>query len=312
MLTVDDSDHATAPRTSRYRPGTQGRTAVTVGLLLAAGAAFSYGVGSVMQAIGASRTAAAVVLDPRLLARLAGQFPYVAGLGLDAVGFVFQVLALRTLPLFLVQSVVAASVGVTAVVATVVLRTRLRRAEAVALLTLLLGLVLLAIAAEPGRATALSRAESWLLLASVGVLALAATIVARWPRRSAVGLAALAGAGFGGVGIVGRALPVPKPLWQVVGEPAGWALAAFGVLAVLLFATALQRGTVTVVSAVMVAVETVVPAIVGLGVLGDATRPGIGAPLAAGGFAITLIAAVALAPYAEPTAPSVHRTASTE
>ncbi|HSP39587.1 MAG TPA: hypothetical protein VLR26_17755 [Frankiaceae bacterium] len=283
---------------------------MTIGLLLAAGAAFCYGVGSVLQAVAARRTDAVAVLDPRLLFRLAGQLSYIAGLGLDALGFVFDMLALRTLPLFLVQSVIAGSIGVTAIFAAFVLHTRLRRAEVVALLVLLLGLTLLAVAAEPGQATALSRAGSWLLLASAGVLAGAAAVVARWPRRAAVGLAALAGAGFGGVGIAGRALPVPKPFWQVVGEPAAWALAAFGVLAILLFATALQRGAVTAVSAVMLAVETVVPAIVGLVALGDATRPGIGAPLAVSGFAITLTAAIVLAPYAEPIAPSGHPSAT--
>ncbi|MFL6112502.1 MAG: hypothetical protein ACJ786_14275, partial [Catenulispora sp.] len=110
-------------------------------MLLAAGAACCYGVGSVLQAVAANRTAAVEVLDPRLLVRLAGQLSYLAGLGLDALGFVLDLLALRTLPLFLVQSVIAGSVGVTAIFAAVVLHIRLRRAEVVALLTLLVGLV---------------------------------------------------------------------------------------------------------------------------------------------------------------------------
>lgn len=273
---------------------------VTIGLLWAAGAALCYGLASVLQAVSAGRTAAATGLDPRLLVRLTRQLPYVAGLGLDAVGFGFDVLALRTLPLFFVQSVVAGSVGVTAVTATFVFGTRLRRGEAVALAALMAGLVLLSVAAEPGHATPLSRLGSWLLLGSAGVLAVTAAVVARWRQGSAVALAVFAGAGFAGVGIAARGLPTPRPLWHVLAEPAAWALIAFGGLAILLFATALQRGTVTVVSAVMFAVETVVPAVVGLACLGDATRPVIGPPVAAAGFLLTLAAAVALVPYAEP------------
>jgi drug/metabolite transporter (DMT)-like permease len=275
---------------------------VTVGLLWAAGAALCYGFASVLQAVSAARTTAATGLDPRLLLRLTRQLPYVAGLGQDAVGFGFNVLALRTLPLFFVQSVVAGSVGVTAVTATFVFGTRLRRGEVVALGALVVGLVLLSVAAEPGAATPLSRVGSWLLLGSAGLVAVAAAVVARWRQGTAVALAVLAGAGFAGVGIAARGLPTPRPLWHVVAEPAAWALIAFGALAMLLFATALQRGPVTVVSAVMFAVETVVPAVVGLIFLGDATRPVIGPPVAAAGFTLTLAAAVALTPYAEPGA----------
>ena len=69
--------------------------------------------------------------------------------------------------------------------------------------------------------------------------------------------------------------------------------------ALLLFGTALQRGSVTTASAVMFVVETVVPAAVGLALLGDRTRPGF-APVAAAGFALTLACAVLLARFADP------------
>jgi drug/metabolite transporter (DMT)-like permease len=279
---------------------------VTAGLLCAAGAALCYGVASVLQALSAARAAAAAGLDPRLLVRLARQLPYVAGLALDAAGFALAVLALRTLPLFLVQSVVAGSVGVTAVTGSLFLGSRLRRGESIALAALMCGLVLLAVAARPGHATPLSRWASWLLVGSAGVLAVIAAVVARWRRGTAVALAALAGAGFAGVGIAARGLPTPRPFWHVVEQPAAWALVAFGGLAILLFATALQRGAVTAVSAVMFAVETIVPAVVGLAWLGDATRPGIGPPMAVAGFALALAAAVALAPYAEPQLPELR------
>lgn len=272
------------------------------GLLWAAGAALCYGFASVLQAVSAARTRAATSLDPRLIVRLARQGPYVAGLALDAAGFAFDVLALRTLPLFLVQSVVAGSVGVTAVTARLVFGSRLRRRAVAALVALVGGLVLLSVAAEPGRAAPLSQVGSWLLLGSAGVLAGAAVAVARWWQATPVTLAVLAGAGFAGVAVAARVLPAPRPLGHVFGEPAAWALVVFGGVAILLFASALQRGTVTAVSAVMFAVETVVPAVVGLTWLGDAVRPVMGPPLATAGFLVTLGSAVILAPHAEPGA----------
>lgn len=275
---------------------------MTLGLLAAVAAAACYGVGSVLQAVAARRTSPGDRLDPRLLVRLAGQLPYVAGLGLDLVGFVLEVVALHSLPLFLVQSVIASSVGVTAVVAVRVLGLRLRRPELVALATLVAGLVLLAGGAQPGHADALSKGGQWLLLGSVALVAVAAPGAARLRgQRAVVTLAALAGASFGGVGISARGLGVPHPLWQVLTLPTVWALAAFGILGTLLFATALQRGSVTVASAVMFAVETVLPSVVGFSVLGDAVRPGAGVFAAAAGFVLTLGGAIALAPYAAPS-----------
>jgi drug/metabolite transporter (DMT)-like permease len=53
------------------------------------------------------------------LALIIKQGPYLLGLVADGLGFAGNVLALQRLPLFLVQSVVAGSVGVTAVIASV-------------------------------------------------------------------------------------------------------------------------------------------------------------------------------------------------
>lgn len=271
----------------------------SVGVLCAVGAALCYGIGSVLQALGAARAQPAVGLDPTLLVRLGRQLPYVLGLAVDGLGFVVNVLALQVLPLFLVQSVVAGSVAVTAVTAAVVLRTALTRTEVGALAVLVSGLGLLAYAAQPGAARPLSDAAGWGLLAGVGALTALAALLAR-RTGGAVLLASLAGGAFAGVGITARGIPLIPPLWRVVGHPATWALVGFGLLATLLFATALQRGTVTAVSAATLVVETVVPAAVGLLVLGDRTRPGSGVLAAVLGFALALAGALALAPHAKP------------
>ncbi len=65
-----------------------------------------------------------------------------------------------------------------------------------------------------------------------------------------------------------------------------------------MFASALQRGSVTATSAVMFGVETVVPSIVGIAALGDHTRPHF-EPVAIVGFALTVGASLRLARYTE-------------
>ncbi len=77
----------------------------------------SYGLATVLQAVGARRTGGGDTLDVGLLVRLAHQGPYLAGLALDVGGVLFTVLALRKLPLFVVQAAIAGSLAVTAVAA---------------------------------------------------------------------------------------------------------------------------------------------------------------------------------------------------
>ncbi|HEY6796413.1 MAG TPA: hypothetical protein VI248_17185 [Kineosporiaceae bacterium] len=273
-----------------------------VGVLGALAAAVSYGVASVLQAVAARRAAGAGGLDPRLLGRLAQQVPYLVGLALDLVGFVASVLALRSLPLFFVQSAIAGSVGVTAVVAVLALGARLSGRETAALAGLGVGLVLLAVTARPEHAVPLPAAGRWALLAAVFVLVGYGVLGARMPDPlGAAALAIGAGLGFGGVGVAARTLAVPDQLWRLALDPSVWALCGYGATAILLFATALQRGAVTVVSALTFAVETVMPSALGVAFLGDRPRPGM-APLAAAGFVVTLAGAVLLARYAEPDA----------
>jgi drug/metabolite transporter (DMT)-like permease len=269
----------------------------------AGAAAVCYGVASVLQAVGARRTTERQL--GKLLVRVTQQLPYLGGLALDLAGFVLSVIALQSLPLFLVQSLIAGSVGVTAITATLVLKARLRRPEILALVVLVVGLVLLAIGAKPGHGHALPQSAQWLLLATLpGLAAVARAAAQRTSRASTVTLAAVAGAGFAAVGIAARGLGEPRPWWHALSAPGAWAIIGFGALGVITFAAALQRGSVTVAAAVMSGTETLVPSVVGLVALGDATRSGFGAPVAAVGFALTLGAVFLLAPYSDLEAPS--------
>lgn len=276
-----------------------------LGLVEAFVAAIAYGAASVLQGIAARRAATATALDPRLLLRLAGTLPFIAGIGVDMVGFVASLLALRKLPLFLVQSAVASSVGVTALLAAL-LGARLCRQEITSLGVLGLGLVLLATSARPASATPLPLFGRWLLLLAVVPLAALGVVVGRRTGPSAVAaLAAVAGLGFSIVAISARTLTLSTPWWAVLTDPTPWALVSSGLLAMLLYTMALQRGSVTTATAVSFAVDTLVPAAIGIALLGDRSRPGFEA-VAIAGFLLTIGAAVALARYGEPALPTAR------
>jgi len=267
---------------------------MALGMAYALFAALGYGSASVLQSVAARKAESSRGLDPRLLVRLAGSVPYVSGLGLDFAAFVASLVALRTLPLFFVQSAVAASVGVTAVIAAAI-GVRLQGREITSLVVLGAGLLLLAASAQPDRGTPLALGVRWGLLSCAVVLGAAGALVARGNRRSsAQALAVLAGLAFTVVAVDARSLTVPSPPWHVLADPGFWAILALGALGMLLFTTALQRGSVTSATALTFAVETIVPAGIGLAFLGDTTRPGF-ALVAAVGFALTIAGSLALA-----------------
>jgi hypothetical protein len=158
---------------------------------------------------------------------------------------------------------------------------------------------MLAVSAQAESGTPLAAPGQWVVLVAVVPLAALTAAATRWrPDRAVAALSVVAGLGFSGVGIAARALQVPQPWWHAAGEPLVWALAAHGVLALYAYAAALQRGAATVVAGITFAVETVVPAVVGLALLGDSTRAGFQA-VAGIGLLLTVVAAVALAQAAE-------------
>ena len=81
-------------------------------------------------------------------------------------------------------------------------------------------------------------------------------------------------------------------------DPALYAMVAAGLLGLLLYAMALQRGSVTLTTSAVVVAETLVPAAVGIALLGDRPAHGDWA-MAALGFALAVLGALALARYGQ-------------
>lgn len=260
--------------------------------------ALCYGVAAVLQAQAARAMPHGRAVEARLLVRLLRQAPFVAGVALDILGFLAQFWALRYLPLFLVQATQASNLAVTAMVAVPVLHARLTRRHWYAIGAVCLGLVLLALSAGPERPTPISGDARLSLLAAVVLLAVAGFATGRAaPSAQSIVLGLIAGLGFGAVAVAARTLTNLSPT-HLVRDPAAYALAVGGVLAFLFYATALQRGSVTGVTAAVVVAETAVPAVVGVLIFGDTTRAGL-APLAVVGFGLSVAGALALARFGE-------------
>ncbi|MGV9295459.1 DMT family transporter [Amycolatopsis sp. NPDC003676] len=270
------------------------------GFLCALLSAVAYGVASVMQAVAAKAAPdeGGSGVDPRLLLRVLRQWKFVVGLLLDGVGFVAQIAALHVLPLFLVQATQAASLAVTAV-AVRVFGVRLGAREWTAVGVVCAGLALLGSSAESEGSTEVGLAFRLTLAGAAVALGIAGLLVGRASDRvRTAGLGLVAGLCFGLVAVAGRVIPSLAPL-DLLRDPALYVVAVAGALAMLFFATALQRGSVTTATAMMVLGETVMPSLIGVVLLGDRTRPGF-AVVALIGFVLAVAAALALARFGEP------------
>jgi drug/metabolite transporter (DMT)-like permease len=159
-------------------------------------ACLGYGVSSVLQSVAAKRAATVVGLTGILL--IIKQVPYLLGLVADSMAFVGNVLALQRLPLFLVQSIVAGSVGVTAVIAS--LRgARLSWKDWTSLAVLGAGLVLLSVTAVPTAAARIPLFEDWVILVTAIAPAAIGLIGFKMKgRASTIVLSSAAGLGFTG------------------------------------------------------------------------------------------------------------------
>ncbi|OZE99167.1 hypothetical protein CH302_11065 [Rhodococcus sp. 15-2388-1-1a] len=270
---------------------------MTLGLTTAVVAAICYGVGSILQAAAARGTAQVEGLDPRLLVRLLRSWKYLLGVGLDGLGFLLGLVAVRSLPLFVVQSIVASFLAITAILGAIFLKMPLSRRDKVGIAVVVIGLVLVGSSAAEDAEVAVSAAETWGVLIATVVLVMLAIPAGRLNGAAgATAMGAVAGLAFGATAVAARMLP--DDLAAIPASPATWALVLGGVTALLTYSVALQRGTVTQATAPVVVGETIAPAIVGLTLLGDAPRPGWGI-VAAIGFVLAVAGAVSLARHGE-------------
>jgi drug/metabolite transporter (DMT)-like permease len=239
------------------------------------------GVAAVAQGLAARRASgAAVVVHPW----------YLAGSAMDVCGWVLSLLAMRHLPLLVVQTVLALSLAITVLLARPVLGVRISRGAAAAVVGLSISVTVVALAGHQGRP---HPPPTWFPLAMwvvLGFLAAGCLLVVRLPGVTAK--AVLAGSGYAGAAIGARAIHVGD--WQeLISNPVSWALVGYAVLGAVMLARALQgsRDAVASASAWLWVIEVVVPGGVGLLLLGDRVRAGWSLPA---GVAVATAVASAL------------------
>jgi drug/metabolite transporter (DMT)-like permease len=280
---------------------------VLVSLAAALIAAVCYGVGSVMQAIAVRASSRRPVLDaaggaapvdPALIVRMLRQWPFLVSIVIDLLGFGCQLVALRRLPVFEVQVIIASNLAVTALAASWLMHVELRWREWTAVGAVVVGVGLLGASAGAEGAAKVGVAFRLGLIAALAVITVAGIAAARLPSRLRTpALGAIAGLGYGVLAVCARILPGFAP-HELIRAPAAYTLVAAGIVSFMFYASALESGSVTVATAAVILAETVPPAIVGVLLLGDSTRRGMGG-VAIAAFGIALAGAVALARFGE-------------
>lgn len=245
------------------------------------GAVLAFGTASLLQANGA-RKSEGQHRGLRYLLDLARSGPYAAGTALDLIGVVLTAVALRDLPLFLVQAATASSLVVTAVGSALLFPAERRPGLWRPVIMVTAGLAMIGAAAAEGESAGVS--TLWRLLLALGLPLLfgAQILLRRTSLPPAIRYAAITGLAYAGMGISLRALHVPDNRLMTLAEPAALLAAGYLAMALLMFGRALQHGSVTQTMAIVVSTDTVLPAIVGVLFLGDRTRPGGGGVVLAG------------------------------
>jgi drug/metabolite transporter (DMT)-like permease len=280
---------------------------VLIGFLLALGCSVCYGTASVLQAVATRSVEPAgnSGVDAVLLMRAVRQWRYLAGIGLDGLGFLLQVMALRMVPIYVVAAALAASIAVTGIVSAWVLSARLSSAEWTAVGVVCVSLAVLACAAGPGHFRRAPAGLGWALIGVVAAIFVAGAAAGRLrDRERSLALGLGAGSGFGVVEVGVRLMDVFDPTKAAFyTHPALYAAAGGGAAGFLLLTSALHRGSVTTTVAAMVVGETIAPALVGAVWLGDTARDGLGW-LVIVGFAVAVSATLVLARFGEAPNPA--------
>ncbi|WP_291887614.1 hypothetical protein [Cellulomonas sp.] len=270
-------------------------------LACVAAAALCSGTAVVLQAVSARRLPAELGLGASMARRLASDRVYLVALLLVASGFALAAVALRSLPLFVVQAGRASSLGVAAVLSVVVLGARLRALEWAGLGATAAGLVVLALSVEVAPATTDGATTTAVVVATVVLVASGALVgLGRATAGRGLVLACVAGASFSVLALAARTLPVLSPA-VLLTEPAAWCAVVAGGTGLGLSALALRHAPVVTVTALMVGVETVASAVVGVVLAGDRAQAGRGW-LAFVAFVLVVVGVVVVARAGTPGA----------
>ncbi len=251
--------------------------------LAAIAVAICNGLAAVLQKVSANKKRLVVTLNFGIILALLRNWPYLAGTILDVLAGGFTLLASHTLPLFLVQSLIATSIIFTAIFERVIFKKKITLKSLLAMIVVLIGLGMIAVATHSHQANIIGSAFKLIL----SISPLIVIVIGFWclktkTRSASFGLAALSGVCFGMTSVGGRILIYPDPVWHIVSNILAWIIVIYAILGLFFFTTALQRISATAVNSTMVGFQTIVPTAIGIIFLGDTARQGRWALVALG------------------------------
>jgi drug/metabolite transporter (DMT)-like permease len=239
---------------------------------------------------------------------LATQRWYIAGLVVDGCGWVCTVLALRHLPVFVVQAVQGGAIALTAIGARMIWGSSLRTIDRVAVGACVTGLVLVSASAGSGRPATTAWVSTVVLVPTCAALVVA--LLALRSSGRAWPLAVIAGLGFGATSLAVRAVDLPAAdsvVPALLAQPATYLVVAFWILGLIGYSRALELSSLAQVTAVMLVTEVIAPGFIGIALLGDSVRTGWWWPMLTGlGIAVAGIATLAGSPTQRPPPPMIH------
>ena len=250
-----------------------GRGLVSIVLFSLASAA-SYGLAAVLQHQAAIREPPEMSMRAGLLVSLAHRPLWLVGNALDAVGYLFQFLALRRGSLALVEPLLVLSLVFALPMGAWLEHRRASRADIVSTVVIAAGLALFLGVARPGIGHPHASGAAWAILSAViavccGAMVLGARGGSR--RRAAVLLAAGSGTAFGYVAAVTERIGhiLDRGVVHTLTTWAPYALLVAAVAALLLTQSAFHAGALRLSLPTLTVAQPLVAVAIGLGFFGE-------------------------------------------
>jgi len=233
-----------------------------LGMLFAFAASAAYNVAIALQALEARNVPEEHGLRLSLILRLLRRPRWLAGAALNFLGWPLQTVALLLAPLTLVQPCLAAGLLLLLAIGSRQLHEHVGRREVIAIVAIIVGVVVLAIASPPRSDASASAGTLAVVLGILGAVALLPYLMTRLHRATGLPVAVSAGLAFAWSGISTKLLSDALSTGDWTGI-IGWA-AATGVAAALGTAsemTALQSRGATEVAPLVFVTQLLVPAL---------------------------------------------------
>ncbi len=268
--------------------------------LLAAMAAAVNALTSVLQRIGVETAPATSTLRWSLMAHALRRGIWLVGFALMLVVFVLQATALRFGELSIVQPVITTEILFLLLILAIWFRYRLRWSDWLGAATIVGGLALFFLAADPKGGHALPSAAGWTVTYVILIAAIAGCIVSalrgpRWWRAAAFGAATALTASFSAALTKAITTYITEGWGHVFVHAQPYLLAVTGIGTVFLIQNALHAGPITASRTTMVTINPIAAIVLGITLFGDRLRSGPWIPLEVLGMAVLVVGVVILA-----------------